>query len=188
MSRQTYSSAPASVKVRQSKQRTKAFASALIGRDLGYPEAMKVKRDLAALGVLPNSSRMLPGEPLREMSLAAKARAAGFAPHIVWNRLDHGWTEERALSTPVGATRRALSDKAHAVGLPPDMVRRRMREGMSEEQALTTPVSERHRTKRPGDIAAKARVAGLRPDTVRCRLRSGWSEDQAFSTPSQRRA
>lgn len=146
MKKQTYSSAPASVSVRQSKQRTKAFISALVGRDLGYPEAMKVKRDLVSSGVLPSLRKMLAGQPLREKSLRAKAREAGLPHYVVWNRLDHGWDEARALSTPVGAPRQnCLAARARAVGLPPGMVQRRVRDGMSEEQALSTPPVEFNR-------------------------------------------
>lgn len=152
--KQIYSAVSASVKVRQSKQRTKALISALIGREVGYPEAMKVKRDLVTAGVLPHVDRMLPGEPLREQSLRSKSREAGLAPHVVWNRMDHGWSEEDALSTPVGASPpgglkrnhpNSLAVKARAAGLPPDMVRRRVRNGMTEEQALATPVVELQR-------------------------------------------
>lgn len=112
-----------------------------------------MKRDLAAAGILPRSDKMLPGEPLRGPSLAAKAREAGLSRHVVWKRIDHGWSEERALSTPVGVSlgvmKRhhpdSLAVKARAAGLPPDMVRRRVRGGMSEEQALSTPPVEYQR-------------------------------------------
>jgi hypothetical protein len=146
MSKQAYSSAAASVAVRKSKQRTKALIAALIGRELGYPEAMKVKRDLAASGILPKPERMLPGEPLREQSRASKAREAGLHPSTFYARVHDGWTEEQALSVPFGAGRaNSLAVKARAVGLPPDMVRRRVREGMTEEQALSAPVVEYNR-------------------------------------------
>ncbi len=149
-----YSAAPASVKVRQCRQRTKALVSALVGRDLGYNEAMKVKRDLAASGFIPRPARMLPGAPLREQSLGSKARDAGLPEHTVYARVADGWPEERALSTPVGAAPfggmkrnhpNSLAAKARLIGLPPDMVRRRVREGMTEEQALSTPVVQHNR-------------------------------------------
>jgi hypothetical protein len=101
---------------------------------------MKLKRDLTSAGVLPCIKKMLPGEPMREQSLAAKSRDAGLPPSVVWNRIDHGWSEDRALSIAKGVKTRnhpnCLAAKARAAGLPPDMVRRRVREGWSEERAL----------------------------------------------------
>jgi len=141
----TSSAAPASVRVRRCKQRTKALVSALLGREISYDEAMKVKRALVSLGVLPRIGRPWPRrariEPLRAQSFRSKAREAGLPAHVLWNRIFHlGWSEEEATLTPVGARiRDSLAAKARAAGLPPDMVRRRVREGWSEKRALSTP-------------------------------------------------
>lgn len=161
MKRQNYSAAPASVRVRQCRQRTKEFVSALLGREIGYNEAMKVKRDLAAAEIIPRTNMTRPGEPLRGPSLRSKAREAGIAiSHVaVWKRIKRGWSEELALSMPVGfvgpgGMKRnhpdSLAVKARSAGLPPDMVRRRVREGMSEEQALLTPPVQHNRRYRSG--------------------------------------
>ncbi len=85
-------------------------------------------------------------------SLAQRARRARLTPMLVYLRIRRGWTQERALSTPIlkrggqpghSSTRKPnpLRKRAKEAGLNANTaVARVYRTGMSEQDALTKPL------------------------------------------------
>ena len=78
------------------------------------------------------------------------ARAWGHSWKTVRRRLDHGWSLQRALETPLRRYKRSdggrtLSERAREHGVDPETARDRMARGWSEEDALGTPPFERRR-------------------------------------------
>jgi lambda repressor-like predicted transcriptional regulator len=118
---------------KNSGNRTRDFTNramflALTGRSGSRREAAKFMRDLRLIGV-------------GIKSRAQKARDAGLPPDAVQARVEKGWSEERALSTPYRLYRGKipLARKAREAGLKPATVQKRIESGWSEARALSTP-------------------------------------------------
>lgn len=78
----------------------------------------------------------------RRMSLAEAAEIVGLPYKQVHFRLKHGWSLERALSTPVRNGRTALRIKCDELGLDYKMVYQRIHTyGWTEEEALSIPIA-----------------------------------------------
>jgi len=80
------------------------------------------------------------GPKPRENSLTQRALRAGLTPSVVYERVRKGWSEERALSTPVHGSGKSRAQLARERGIPPDTFHARLKRGWPMEKALRTPV------------------------------------------------
>jgi hypothetical protein len=90
----------------------KAVRSRLLGgRFIAYGEMEEFQRDP------PINARFVVFKG-RKQTVSAWARECGLPPVLVHNRLDYGWTIDRALTTPRGASRQAPKPPSQDPGVP----------------------------------------------------------------------
>lgn len=172
---------PKAIASRKQRAETVFIASTLLGRNVCIEEAKQLMQSFRLAGI-------------EVSSLAQRARNAGLPLGVVYTRINkHGWSEERALSTPLRKDRstwhrvqrsaiRQQSGVAVATALS------RIRKGWPEQLALTAPVHYRYHVNE-NSIAERARKAGMSPSLIKSRLREGWSWERAISGgPSQKHA
>lgn len=116
-------------------------------------------------------------------ALIRSGRAMGLSLCTMRARVyNHGWTWQRACSTPVEQAFRwnGLAAAARAAGLAIGTVEQRIHTlGWSREKALSTPVNALHDT----GLSAEARAAGINVSAVSSRLARGWTKEKALTTP-----
>lgn len=138
----TRSENKASVYMRQHNRRGQYMVAELLGRKVTQKEAREFLRSLKhclANSNLTSGERREAGLPISD-GLADKTRAAGLSLNAVRTRIYQGWSEERALSTPVAHHKDSISAKARAAGLSRALVCRRLKAGWSKEDAFSSPV------------------------------------------------
>jgi len=81
-----------------------------------------------------------PSGPPKRSGIADAARAHGLEPSVVYNRLQLGWSLERALTTTTKVVTKLFSDaqlqQIKASGIHYNVVRQRVKKGIPFEQAL----------------------------------------------------
>lgn len=99
------------------------------------------------------------GPKPRENSLTQRAIRVGITPSVVYERVRSGWSEERALSTPVHGGGKSRAQLAREHGIPPTTLHARLKRGWPMEEALRTPVMS---PSRAGQRAGAARAVQRR--------------------------
>ena len=136
-------------------------------------------------------------------SLAAMARAYGFAPVVLATRLSRGWDPETALLTPARKRRSGactdhlgnrypdLKAMARAYGMDDRLLRQRLSRGWRTEEALTVPVRENrpkpcrdHLGKEFPSMSSMAEAYGINLYTLQKRLKAGLSLQDALTLPN----
>lgn len=131
--------------------------------------------------------------PIRKLKRVSikKCREYGMDYSTVCSRLDGGWSEEEALTLPVGVRRKSkektFTDKCREHGMEYKTVHYRIhRLGWTEEEALNTPVGVRRKS-RGESLMDKCREHGMKHWAVWYRIHKlGWSEEKALTTPIRR--
>lgn len=106
-------------------------------------------------------------------SIPSWAKHFGIGVFTVYRRIEAGWSVERALTTPAGATRKGKSalleldgealtvtQWARRHGLAPLLVVKRLRLGWPLERALTAPVRRVARPRRPETVTPRSYSGG----------------------------
>ena len=114
------------------------------------------------------------------------AARCGMDQQVLYNRLNHGWSLEQAVSAPVKrrpepvvevfGERHTLAAWATMRNLPLYVVKNRIKDGWSVEAALSEPVKKRVLLEVDGEritVAELARRLGVEYESVRWHIRQG---------------
>ena len=134
----------------------------------------------------------------RRQTVAQWAEELGINYHTLYNRVQLGWTTERALTPDAAPTihrvlyehngeRLWIGDWSNRTGLPFWTIKGRLRQGWTMDAALTTPhISTRTLTMFRGEVLSIHQIAertGAEYALLRSRIQNGWEVERALSEP-----
>jgi hypothetical protein len=132
------------------------------------------------------------------LTLSQWSKRLGMKQHALIARIEHGWTEEMALTIPIrsprfvtyhGQTRR-LYEWAELLGVKYGLLEKRLRLGWSVEEAFETPVVSYDLTYngKTQSTAKWAEDTGIPQKAIQYRLAHGWTIEKTLTTPKAPRS
>ena len=132
------------------------------------------------------------------------AERTGIPANVISNRLNRGWTPERAVGTParkrrgpdleeitVGGETLTVHGWAERTGIPVVTISNRLNRGWTPEDAVPRLVRKEPRAITVGGerltIRGWAEHTGIPINVISGRLYAGWSPERAVGTPARRR-
>lgn len=140
-------------------------------------------------------------------TIAEWARHLGINPGTLHMRLHQGWSDERAIKTPVSRrpgergkedvftlTHKGITETvewwSRYLSINEGTIRGRKKRGWSDEKALTAPPKEMEviltANGKSMNMTAWAKHLGMKKATLHRRISAGWSHERAVNTPVEK--